>query len=61
MAVNDLDKELFIAEVKINPKKCNLFELEFKAKGLVQQYPDYKVEYECLSLRDAAKYLPRVK
>jgi len=61
VAVNDLDKELFIAEVKINPKKCNLFELEFKAKGLVQQYPDYKVEYECLSLRDAAKYLPRVK
>lgn len=57
VAVNDLDKELFIAEVKLNPKKINLFALQAKAQKIIQQYPDYKVEWAGLTLEDIPKYL----
>lgn len=57
VAVNDLDKKLFIAEVKLNPKKASLPALEMKAHNLLKQYPDYEVEFACLSLKDAGHYL----
>lgn len=57
VAVNDLDKELLIAEVKMNPKNFNLYELQNKAKNLLNDYPNYKVEWTCLSLEDAKRFL----
>lgn len=57
VAVNDLDKELFIAEIKMNPHRFHLSELQSKAQNLLKGYPDYKVEFAGLSLADAAKYL----
>jgi len=57
VAANDLDKELFIADIKINPKKLNLPELQRKAQNLLSHYPDYRVEWACLSLSDAKSYL----
>jgi hypothetical protein len=56
VAVNDLDKELFIAEVKMNPKKLNLHELEMKSQNLLAHYRDYHVQWAGLSLKDAIKY-----
>jgi hypothetical protein len=57
VAVNDLDKELLIAEVKVNPKKLNLHELEMKAQNLLTHYRDYRVQWAGFSLSDAVKYL----
>ncbi len=56
VAVNDLDKVLLIAEVKLNPKKFNLFALQTKAQNIIQQYPDYKIEWKNLTLKDAAEF-----
>lgn len=57
VAVNDLNKELLIAEVKINPKKLNLYELQMKGQNLVKQYAGYKVQWAGFSLQDAAQFL----
>ncbi|MBF0490967.1 MAG: ATP-binding protein [Candidatus Omnitrophica bacterium] len=52
VAVNDMKKELFIAEVKIKKAKVDLAGLKVKAKTLVASYPKYKVEWESLGLED---------
>lgn len=57
VAANDLEKKLFIAEVKMNPKKFNLYELQMKAQNLVRRYGDYQIEWAGLSLQDAECYL----
>lgn len=57
VAVNNLDKELLIADIKLNPKKLNIAELRFKAQNLLKEYPDYHVEWVGLSLQDAIRYL----
>ena len=57
VAVNDLEKKIFLAEVKINPKKLNLHKLQQKAVNLLMHYKYYEVEWGCLSLPDAVKYL----
>ncbi len=57
VGINDLDKELLIAEVKINPKKLNLFDLQLKAQNLIKQYPNYRVQWAGLSLENAKEYL----
>jgi AAA+ ATPase superfamily predicted ATPase len=57
VAVNDLDKKLFIAEVKTNPKNGNLYELHAKSHNLLRQFPGYQVEWAGLSLQDIKKYL----
>jgi len=57
VAINDLDKQLLIAEVKTNPKKFNTHELRLKAQNLLTRYPDYHVEWAGFTLKDANKYL----
>jgi hypothetical protein len=57
VAINDLEKQILIAEVKTNPKKINLYELQLKAQNLLKHYPDYQVEWAGLSLKDVKKYL----
>lgn len=44
VAINDLEQKLFIAEVKLNPKKFNLYELQTRAQNLLKKYPNYQVE-----------------
>lgn len=56
VGVNDLEKELFIAEVKINSKKLNLHALQAKAQNLIKNYPDYQIQWAGLSLKDAAQF-----
>lgn len=57
VAINDLDRKILIAEVKTNPKKINLYELQLKAQGLLKQYSDYEVEWAGYSLHDAGMLL----
>lgn len=58
VAVNDLRKELVIAEIKANKNRINLAELERKAKNLVSAYPGYRVEFRALGVEDAQQSIP---
>jgi AAA+ ATPase superfamily predicted ATPase len=53
VAVNDIKKEIVIAEIKVNKNRINLNELEKKAKNLCDDYPGYKFEFRGLSIDDA--------
>ncbi len=55
VAVNDMKKELVIAEVKMNRDRIDLAALKHKAKALLAGYPDYKVQWKGLSLKDVGK------
>lgn len=52
IAVDDNEREMVIAEVKRNPRKINLSELERKATGIVSLKKKYNVRYMALSLED---------
>jgi uncharacterized protein len=55
VAVNDMKKELMIAEVKMNGDRINLTALQQKAKALLASYPGYKVQWQGLALQDVEK------
>ncbi len=55
VAVNDMEKELVIAEVKMNRDRINLAVLKQKAKTLLADYPGYRVQWQGLSLDDVGK------
>ena len=52
VAVNDTDKQILLAEVKLNPKKININKLKEKAVKLTQKFKDYAFEYKGFSLED---------
>lgn len=56
VAVNDLDKKMLIAEVKLNAKRINIDELKVKSKKLLKSYQDYRIQYLGLSLDDLGSY-----
>jgi AAA+ ATPase superfamily predicted ATPase len=55
VAVNDMEKEMVIAEVKLNRDRINLSMLQHKAKNLLAGYPGYRVQWHGLSLDDVGK------
>lgn len=57
VAVNDMRKELVIAEIKANKGRINLAELEKKAKGLVSDYQGYSIEFRALGVEDAQQLI----
>ena len=57
IAVNDLEKKLIIAEVKLNRARIDLRVLKAKAEKLLSSYPDYNVEWLALGLEDIGAYL----
>ena len=57
VAVNDFDKKLFIAEVKINPDRINPADLKRKSVKLVNYYKGYDVEFAGLSVNDLDDFL----
>lgn len=57
VAVNDLKKEIVLAEIKLDKSRVRLSELSRKARGLLAAYPGYKTEWLGLGLEDAGKYL----
>jgi AAA+ ATPase superfamily predicted ATPase len=52
IAVNEFEKKMLIAEVKINPKKIDLDILKQKSQNLIKKFNDYKIEYKGFSLED---------
>ncbi|MDL2251689.1 ATP-binding protein [Odoribacter sp. OttesenSCG-928-J03] len=52
VAVNDMENRLVFCEVKRNPKRIRLGELEYKAKDIIAKYPKFSVEFKGLSLED---------
>jgi len=57
IAINDLKKQLVIAEVKLNNDAISLAKLQQKAKKFIQQYTDYSISYKALSLEDVEDFL----
>ena len=57
VAMNDMKKELLIAEVKMNKAKIDLERLKEKAKSLVASYPKYTVQYQSLGLEDVDRLI----
>ena len=52
VAVNEFEKRLVFCEVKRNPRRVSLRELENKAKDIVAKYPNFSTEFKGLSLED---------
>lgn len=53
VAVNDMKKELVVAEIKSNKSRIDLTELERKTKNLVSDYQGYTVEFRALGIEDS--------
>ncbi|RZS95901.1 ATP-binding protein [Cecembia calidifontis] len=52
VAINEIEKKLLIAEVKLNKEKYNHQKLIEKSANLLLSFPDFQVAYRCLSLED---------
>lgn len=52
VAVNDLRKEVVIAEIKASKDRISLDELKRKAVNLVMEFQGYEVEYRALGMED---------
>jgi uncharacterized protein len=57
VAMNDMKKELLIAEVKMNKARVDLGRLKEKSKNLIASYPKYKVEWQSLGLEDVDRLI----
>lgn len=57
VAVNDLRKELVIAEVKLDKSRISIGSLKRKAKELLAAYSGYKTEWLGLSIEDVERYI----
>lgn len=57
VALNDLKKEITLADIKLDRKKINLNALKERAQGLLNTYSGYKVKWLGLSLEDVKDYL----
>ena len=57
VAVNDLEKRLVIAEIKLNKARINPEVLKKKAEKLLDSYQGYEVSWLGLGLEDAGNYL----
>ncbi|MBN2895287.1 MAG: ATP-binding protein [Campylobacterales bacterium] len=52
VAINELEKKLLIAEVKLNPKKIDIDQLKNKSLKLIGDFKAYAIEYRGLSIDD---------
>lgn len=52
VGVNDLEKKILLAEIKMNKKKIDMNCLKEKSVKLLRSYPNYQVSYQGLSLED---------
>ncbi len=57
VAVNDIKKEIVVAEIKMNPSKINTNVLKHKLQSLLVSYPEYRPKWIGLSLKDAVGYM----
>ena len=52
VAINEIDKKLVFAEVKLNKQKISIPILQQKAQGIVGNFKGYQIQYLGLSLED---------
>ena len=52
VALNELEKKILIAEVKINPNKISIDKLKEKSTKLLEKFKQYNIEYKAYSLED---------
>jgi AAA+ ATPase superfamily predicted ATPase len=57
VAVNDMEKKIVMAEVKLNKAKINVETLKQKSQRLLASYSSYRPAWLGLSLEDAKHYL----
>jgi AAA+ ATPase superfamily predicted ATPase len=60
VAVDDLEKKLVIAEVKMNRDKVRITGVKEKAVKLLKSYPGYEVEFLGLGMQTLDEYLSRL-
>ncbi len=57
VAVNDMEKKILIAEIKLNKSKIRIELLKNKSKKLLDVFRDYQPEWVALGLEDVELYL----
>lgn len=57
VAINDLDKKIVLAEIKLNKDRIRPALLEQKARKLLSAYKNYNREFLALDIEDAVKFL----
>ncbi len=57
VAMNDMKKQLVIAEVKMNKNRIDIAELKAKSSKLISGYSDYKIEWAGLSFEDIGRLI----
>ncbi len=57
VAINDMEKQIVIAEIKSNKSRISINALKEKSRKLLSSYPAYKPQMLALCLDDAADYL----
>lgn len=57
VAINDLTKEMIIAEIKMNLEKAKLNELKTKSEKLINKYKDFNVKYKLLGMQNLDDFL----
>jgi uncharacterized protein len=61
VGVNDVEKKIVIAEIKLNKAKIRLEGLKRKSHGLLASFPGYTPQWLALSLEDTRDYMPLEK
>lgn len=59
VAVNDIDKKIVVAEIKLNKARLRLGGLKVKSQNLLNSFPGYTPEWRLLSLEDAEGFLTK--
>ena len=57
IAVNDMQKTMLVADIKINPDKLDIGNLKTKSKAIVSKFNDYTIDYKGLSIENINDYL----
>jgi len=57
IAIDDIDKELLICEVKLSKSRLNKNKLILKSSALIEQFSGYTVKYQLLSIDDIEIFL----
>ena len=57
VAINDIEKNILIGEIKLNKDKISLNKLQNKSKELLKKYKGYSVKYIALGMQDIDNYI----
>ena len=52
VAIDEINKKMLIAEVKLNKKRANLNELILKSQKLIRDYKDFEIDYKIFSIEN---------